>query len=84
MSRYITEPITYEKSDDWKEEWKEMPEFVQLKQKPYAQIIVRFSNAEDYEDFQRRIDQKLTPKTKSIWHPRLEKTGIKQCYDNES
>lgn len=53
------------------DEWKDMPEFVQNKQEPYQQIIVRFKCKEDVEDFAKLIGQSLTPKTKSIWHPRL-------------
>lgn len=57
--------------NDWKKEWKDMPEFVQEKQKPYAQITVRFNNEEDLQEFAKMINQKLTNKTKSIWHPQL-------------
>jgi hypothetical protein len=50
-------------------EWVGMPEFVQLKQEPYAKIVVRFETQEALEDFEEKIGQKLTKKTKSIWHP---------------
>jgi len=53
------------------DEWKDMPEFVQEKQEPYAKIIVRFDSKEDLEEFSKLIGQKLTQKTKSIWHPQL-------------
>ena len=56
---------------DWKEEWKGMPEYVQEKKRPYATIIVRLESKEDLEDFAKRIGQKLTQRTKSIWHPQL-------------
>lgn len=52
-------------------EWKNMPEFVQNKQEPFAKIIVRFNSQEDLDEFSNLIGQKLTPKTKSIWHPQL-------------
>ena len=55
----------------WKEEWKGMPEFVQGKQEPYAQIIFRFANEEDLQDFAKLIGQKLTKKTQSAWHPQI-------------
>jgi hypothetical protein len=55
----------------WKEEWVNMPEFVQEQQKPYSQIICRFNNEEDLQEFAKMIGQKLTNKTKSIWHPQL-------------
>lgn len=51
--------------------WNGMPEFVQEKQEPFSKIIVRFENEEDLNEFSEMIGQKLTPKTKSIWHPKL-------------
>ena len=50
-------------------EWQDMPEFIQERQKPFAIIIVRFETEDDLKDFEKRIDQKLTQKTQSIWHP---------------
>jgi len=54
-------------------EWVDMPEFVQDKDEPFAKIIVRFENEDDLNEFSRLIGQKLTPKTKSIWHPKLDR-----------
>lgn len=53
----------------WEKEWEGMPEFIQGKQKPYSQIIMRFENKEDLEKFATLIGQKLTNRTKSIWFP---------------
>lgn len=50
-------------------EWVGMPEFTQKKVEPYKTITVRFETEQDYLDFQQKIEQKLTIKTKSIWHP---------------
>lgn len=50
-------------------EWDGMPEFIQEKQEPFSKIIVRFETEEDLKDFAKLIGQKLTSKTKSIWHP---------------
>lgn len=58
---------------NWKEEWKGMPEFKQEKKEPYSKIIVRFKTKEDLDEFAKLISQKLTDKTKSIWHPKLER-----------
>ena len=52
-------------------EWQDMPEFVQEQQKPFSKIIVRCETEEDLQEFAELIGQKLTPKTKSIWHPKL-------------
>lgn len=59
------------KQDEPENHWKDMPEFVQEKQKPYSQIIFRFNNEEDLQEFSKLIGQKLTNKTKSAWHPEL-------------
>lgn len=50
-------------------EWQQMPEFVQEKQEPYAQIVFRFETEEDLTEFAELIGQRLTPKTKSAWYP---------------
>lgn len=69
------EPVkkTKAKVDDseWRKEWVDMPEFTQEKQEPFSKIIVRFETEEDLNEFSELIGQKLTPKTKSIWHPKL-------------
>lgn len=57
--------------DKYQIEWEGMPEFVQEPQKPFAKIIVRFDTEQDLQEFAKLIGQKLTPKTKSIWHPQL-------------
>lgn len=54
-------------------EWWGMPEFVQEKQEPFAKIIVRFENDEALQEFAKLIGQPLNSKTKSIWHPRLDR-----------
>jgi hypothetical protein len=56
-------------NNEWEREWKDMPEFVQNKQVPYAQIIIRFDSESDLKEFSELINQKLTNKTKSIWFP---------------
>ena len=51
--------------------WTGMPEFTQERITPYSQIIFRFSNEEDLQEFAKLIGQKLTNKTKSAWYPEL-------------
>lgn len=55
------------------EEWSGMPEFSQERQKPFSEIKIRFETEQDLQEFAELIGQKLTPKTKSIWHPALER-----------
>lgn len=66
-------PIIKEKEEthDWRKEWVGMPEFVQEAQKPFSSITVRFETEQDMLDFAELIGQKLTKRTKSIWHPQL-------------
>lgn len=65
-------PLLFNKDEiqkEWESHWWGMPEFVQNKKEPHAKIIVRFESEDDLQDFARIIGQKLTKKTKSIWHP---------------
>jgi hypothetical protein len=54
---------------EWENEWVGMPEFVQEKKKPFSQVIVRFETEQDMNSFASIVGQKITPKTKSLWHP---------------
>lgn len=57
----------------WKKHWVGMPEFVQEDNPPYKKIIVSFRSKEDYDEFSVLIGQSLSEKTKSIWHPKLDR-----------
>ena len=59
----------FDDDQSWKDHWKDMPEFLQEKKEPFAKIIIRFDTEEDLMEFGKIIGQKLTKKTKSIWHP---------------
>ena len=66
-------------------EWVGMPEFIQEKKEPYKKLIIRFDSEKAYEEFAEIIGQKLTPKTKSIWHPFKSHWGAeKKVYKDES
>lgn len=67
--------IELEQTEDkeWKKHWINMPEYSQEKNTPYKSLIVHFRNAEDYTEFQKKLDQIMTIKTKSIWYPELDK-----------
>jgi len=58
---------------DYDAEWEGMPEFKQDDLSAVKQIIVSFATLNDYEDFQKVIGQQLTEKTKSIWHPKVDR-----------
>ena len=73
----LTEFLGVEDEDDaeeWRKHWKDMPEFEQEEDRPFKTIYVHFRTKEDYEKFAKVVDQKLTDKTKSIWHPKLDIT----------
>jgi hypothetical protein len=57
----------------WRDEWNGMPEYIQNENKPFSTITVRFRSEADLMAFSALIGQKLTPKTKSLWIPELEK-----------
>lgn len=58
---------------EWEKHWVGMPEFVQEDNPPYKKIIVSFRTKEDFDEFCKLIDQPMTEKTKSIWHPKLDR-----------
>jgi hypothetical protein len=65
-------------------EWVGMPEFVQEKKEPFKTLIIRSETESDYKDFENLIGQKLTIKTKSIWHPFKSHWGLsKKVYIDE-
>lgn len=79
LSRFFGEEETEEdggvdtNNAEWKKHWVGMPVYEQNDKKTYKTIYVHFRNKEDYEAFAKLIDQNLTEKTKSIWHPKLQR-----------
>lgn len=67
-----------EELQEWRKEWRDMPEFEQQEMEPYASVFVRFSSEEDMQDFARLIGQPLTKgrEAKSIWHPKLKAGNV--------
>lgn len=57
-------------NDSYKEEWKDMPEFVQENLMPVKSIKINFASINDMNEFSKLIGQKLTDKTKSVWFPK--------------
>lgn len=71
-------------ANDGQDLWEGMPEFIQEKKEPYAKIIFRFESEEDLAAFSELIDQKLTKKTKSSWHPfKPHRRSIKEVWEKE-
>lgn len=55
----------------WRDEWKDMPEFHQEDLTSKRKIIVHFRNDKDVEKFAELMEQKITPKQKSLWYPHM-------------
>lgn len=59
----------------WENHWKGMPEFVQEDNPPARKLTIYFRTEEDRIVFSNLINQDMTEKTKSIWHPKLDRTA---------
>lgn len=57
-----------------KQEWKGMPEFETQDMTPDNQLIISFRNQQDRQKFASILGQRLTPKTKSVWFPKVDIT----------
>lgn len=53
------------------EHWWGMPHYDPRGSEAYHTLKIEFDSEEDYQEFQREIEQEMTDKTKSIWHPKL-------------
>lgn len=68
------------------DEWVGLPEYLSEKFEGFTQIVVNFLTEEDYKNFQKQINQKLTEKTKVIWCPKqdFDQMGRNTAFVNES
>ena len=66
-------------------EWRGMPEFIQRNREPYQTIKVHFICQEDVDRFNKLIQQKVTPRTKFIWFPKLKNMNLlgRGCVDKD-
>jgi hypothetical protein len=66
-------------------EWKEAgtPEYKQEKIEPYKTIQLHFNYELDMEDLSKLINQKITNRTRYIYHPSLESRGEIKSYKNK-
>lgn len=61
------------KNTAWQQEWKSMPEFnVDFKDEVYAKIDFMFADTMDSDEISEMIQQSVSSKTTSIWHPKLQ------------
>jgi hypothetical protein len=52
-----------------KKEWKNMPEYKFIPQKPIRTIRINFETIEDLEEFKKVIGQKIYPTRNTYWYP---------------
>jgi hypothetical protein len=63
--------------DDWKEHWQGMPAFENNNLTAFQRLVVHLADQEAVNKFSKLVGQKITPKTRFIWYPRLKKTSFK-------
>ena len=69
----MSQNYLFEQLDEsFRNEWKNMPEYVQEDLTPFRVINVRFRNAEDVALFEKLMEQKITEKQKTLWFPYAE------------
>ena len=61
-----------EYENDIEKEWHGMPEFSHVSKEPVKQLVITFDTEEQYNEFQKLIDQPLSDKTQSVWWPKAE------------
>ena len=66
------QPPLFELHDWWEPYWQNMPEFDQRDLSAFCSFTVNFACEADLQEFAELVGQKLTPKTRSIWHPSAE------------
>ena len=57
------------KDSTWKEEWQDMPEFVQENKESIKGVMVHFETPEDMDEFSKLVGRKVTMKTKGFFFP---------------
>jgi len=62
----------FDKDENWKEHWQDMPEFVQYDLTPFKSLFVHFETREDLEIFAKLVNQHINKNTKCIWFPEAE------------
>ena len=67
------DPTDVVEEKEWQKHWTAMPEYEQKDNPTHKTIYVHFRSEADYQEFAKMIGQNLTEKTKSIWHPALDR-----------
>ena len=62
---------------DLDDEWENMPEYINDDKTAYKSMIVHFLDENSFKDFQQKIGQDCTEKTKFIWHTKQDRMDTK-------
>ena len=78
LAEFLGGDEEYNEENEREKLWVGMPEFEQKDNPPFKTIYVHFRNKEDFDDFVAKYksmdeEQTITPKTKSMWYPHLDK-----------
>jgi dTDP-4-amino-4,6-dideoxygalactose transaminase len=75
MEKFLSEDeldfANIENPNDWKKEWKDMPEYYNEDLSPHRSLIVHFTDEKAVQDFMKATGLKLTEKSKFAWYPKL-------------
>lgn len=71
----------FDSGNDWKKEWKDMPEFVQPSKAATRSIVIHFESQEDVDLFAKIVGRNITPNTKSFFFPVVKKEERKVYVD---
>jgi len=62
-------------------EWDNMPEYSNEDKSAFKQVIISFTNDENFQKFQRLLGVKMTMKTKSVWYPLQQQDKITEEFE---
>lgn len=73
---FLDEEIPDNPSNAWKKHWVNMPSYDKADDVgAYKTVIMHFRSEDDFKDFQKLISQDMSAKTKSAWHPKLNRSA---------
>lgn len=64
---------------DWRNEWKEMPEFIQENREAIKRVSISFETQQDIDNFNALTGLNIGLKTKGVFFPPVERKG-KRAY----
>lgn len=72
MKKSTNQGMLFTEDENWQNEWKDMPEYVQEDITSFRRIVVHFRNNADVNKFAKLINQIIKPNQPSLWFPEQE------------